>query len=276
MSEFILAPVLLELAYLGCGLTLCFLGKGLLEKGISGQFQGSGAVASHRFRLVTSSPGLVFTVSGLVIIAVAIVSPARYRISGATPPGGAPLSELAGRTIEGRFAQETRDASVAQLHYDMAIQAGGNGNHRVAATHLASAIVLQPTLLNRALGDPTLSAALADPALAGLIRSRFDLPLDVPTEPQSAPALASYLKVYIVAKGISDAAAADPRTRDLASALSKDREGESAAALLGLLQSDPRGLLRIIEDPKNSWILTSERIVRALRDRIESEMQRPK
>lgn len=68
----VVAGLIVKLAYLATGLVVCFIGKGLLEKGISGKFFGEGGGASQSFRIATSSPGLVFLVAGLVIVVVGI------------------------------------------------------------------------------------------------------------------------------------------------------------------------------------------------------------
>ena len=41
--------------------------KGLLKKDISARFAGEGEVASRKFRMVNSSPGVIYLLAGLAI-----------------------------------------------------------------------------------------------------------------------------------------------------------------------------------------------------------------
>ena len=72
------ASIIMEIAYLATGIILCMIGKSLLEKGISSKFVAEGEVVSKKFRLITSSPGLVFLVAGMAIIIYAIITPSIF------------------------------------------------------------------------------------------------------------------------------------------------------------------------------------------------------
>jgi len=71
-TELIAAIVALRVAYLAIGFGLCLIGRSLIERGVSANFEGQGAITSMRFKVVTASPGLVFGVAGLAVIALAI------------------------------------------------------------------------------------------------------------------------------------------------------------------------------------------------------------
>lgn len=73
-----IAVVLLKLANLTAGILLCFVGRGLFERGIKGDFTGEGNVSTVRFRLVTSSPGAIFLLAGLAIVISSIVTQTEF------------------------------------------------------------------------------------------------------------------------------------------------------------------------------------------------------
>jgi len=73
-----LASVTFEIAHLAAGIALCVLGKSLLEKGIRGDFTGEGEAAARKFRIVTTSPGLVFLVAGLVVIVATVFTQSEF------------------------------------------------------------------------------------------------------------------------------------------------------------------------------------------------------
>jgi hypothetical protein len=73
-----IASVTFEIAHLTAGIALCVLGKSLLEKGVRGDFTGEGEAASQKFRLVTTSPGLVFLVAGLVVIVATVFTQSEF------------------------------------------------------------------------------------------------------------------------------------------------------------------------------------------------------
>ena len=73
-----IASVTFEIAHLSAGIALCVLGKALLEKGIRGDFTGEGEVASKKFRLVTTSPGLVFLIAGLAVITATVFTQSEF------------------------------------------------------------------------------------------------------------------------------------------------------------------------------------------------------
>ena len=55
-----IATLLLKLSYLAVGVLLCYLGRDLLLKGVTAQFEGEGESSRVKLRVLTSSPGLVF------------------------------------------------------------------------------------------------------------------------------------------------------------------------------------------------------------------------
>ena len=64
--------ILLKVAYLTCGIILCLIGNNLIRKGIETKFEGEGSFAKNSIRIVTTSPGLVFLVAGLIVIGTTI------------------------------------------------------------------------------------------------------------------------------------------------------------------------------------------------------------
>lgn len=89
-----ISVVLLKLANLIAGILLCFLGKGLFERGIKTDFTGEGNVSTVRFRLVTSSPGAVFLLAGLAIVISSVVTQTQF------------VESSEGRKVESRFMQD--------------------------------------------------------------------------------------------------------------------------------------------------------------------------
>ena len=79
MIEHIISTLILDVAYLATGIALCIIGKGLLEKGISGRFLAEGEIESKKLRIATSSPGLVFLVCGLVIVIIGCIRVLRQK-----------------------------------------------------------------------------------------------------------------------------------------------------------------------------------------------------
>ena len=72
------AVIALKLAHLVAGVIICFLGKSLLIRGVRADFLGEGEIDSKKLRIVTSSPGLIFLIAGLVIVITTIVTQAEY------------------------------------------------------------------------------------------------------------------------------------------------------------------------------------------------------
>src|SRR3989442_15885072 len=91
-----IAAVILEVAHLATGVALCLLGKSLLEKGIRADFFGEGEVASKKIRLMTSSPGIIFLLAGLVVITATVFTQSEFTQSSVEP--GPSSSAAAERT----------------------------------------------------------------------------------------------------------------------------------------------------------------------------------
>ncbi len=73
-----IAAVLLELSYLCVGLLLCLMGQRLLERSVTGSTKIEGEIAGGTWKLLTTSPGIVYAICGLGIILYAIITPSVY------------------------------------------------------------------------------------------------------------------------------------------------------------------------------------------------------
>ena len=73
-----IASVLLEISYLATGIVLCMIGNSLIKKRISSDFHAEGEFDSKKFKLITSSPGLVFLTMGMIIIIYTIITPSEF------------------------------------------------------------------------------------------------------------------------------------------------------------------------------------------------------
>lgn len=78
MKWHIIAALALEILYISSGLILCIIGKNMLEKGIKADFSADGEIANKKFRIITSAPGLVFLLAGLVIVVTTITNKSKY------------------------------------------------------------------------------------------------------------------------------------------------------------------------------------------------------
>jgi hypothetical protein len=286
MLNHTIAAVILKLAYLATGLILCFIGKGLLEKGITGGFKGEGETASYKFRIVTSSPGLVFLVSGLMIVVVAVIYQAKFteteEIASITreregsesikePAGGKSLKELSKKTaVTSMLAEPSPQNQFALGQYDAAVRYAKDNNVPTAVTFLVRAVVLQPQLLERALESPDLSQAVQNPVFVAIVRERFKLPLDVAPVPVLDQAILGQLRIYIVMSSQDRG-----KMEDVSSLLSKiprQSKQEPPEATLknmeSLIARNPRALLSLLEDPQFRWILEDKVIVTSLRGKI--------
>jgi hypothetical protein len=103
-----LAAIIFEIAHLATGVALCILGKSLLEKGIRADFLGEGEIASKKIRLLTSSPGIVFLLAGLVVVTSAVFTQSEFVQSGGgaalAAPSSAPTTQTTSRLLDSSVA----------------------------------------------------------------------------------------------------------------------------------------------------------------------------
>ena len=284
MLEHIIAAVILEIAYLTTGLTLCFIGKGLLEKGITGDFAGEGQIASKKFRIVTSSPGLVFLVCGLIIVFTAITTQVKFSEKDSIPlPKNndselVPLAVLAGTVRTSVLAQSSPDMQFAMRQYENSLRRAMANDISTATIYLTRAIVLSPELLTKALAAPELKHVVRDPVFQAIVRDRFKLPLEFEDnefeDNQSSldAAILSRLRLYIVQRTMNEETFENVETEISQFPEHQQLETETVTVnrLLSLLSKNPRELLNLLENPKYSWILQSDGLASPLRKKLSN------
>ena len=181
--QHIIASVVLRLAYLATGLLFCYFGKGLLEKGICGSFSADGAAASNKFKIVISSPGLVFAVAGMVIILMAI-----NRQSIARFPTAGPAKTSKGDTQQADvfsgydLAVPTELGNLAMDRYETAVTAAEQRGLATAKHALMLAVLLDPSLLKNAQENPVLADILQDREFQTILRHRIGVSLSAAQE----------------------------------------------------------------------------------------------
>ena len=74
-----IASVLLELGYLATGLLLCYMGQRMIISGYSSHTKVEGQIGGGKWKLITSSPGIIYAVCGLGIIIFAISTQSSYK-----------------------------------------------------------------------------------------------------------------------------------------------------------------------------------------------------
>lgn len=272
-----IAAVILEIAYLITGITLCFIGKGLLEKGITGDFAGEGQIASKKFRIVTSSPGLVFLVCGLIIVFTAITTQVKFSEKDSIPlPKNndselVPLAVLAGTVRTSVLAQSSPDMQFAMRQYENSLRKAMANDISTATIYLTRAIVLSPELLTKALAAPELKHVVRDPVFQTIVRDRFKLPLEFEDNQSSLDAaILSRLRLYIVQRTMNEEMFENVETELSQFPEHQQLETETVTAnrLLSLLSKNPRELLNLLENPKHSWILQSDGLASLLRKKL--------
>lgn len=274
-----IAAVILEIAYLITGITLCFIGKGLLEKGITGDFAGEGQIASKKFRIVTSSPGLVFLVCGLIIVFTAITTQVKFSEKDSIPlPKNndselVPLAVLAGTVRTSVLVQSSPDMQFAMRQYENSLRRAMANDISTATIYLTRAIVLSPELLTKALAAPELKHVVRDPVFQTIVRDRFKLPLEFEDNQSSLDAaILSRLRLYIVKRTMNEETFENVETELSQFPEHQQLETETVTAnrLLSLLSKNPRELLNLLENPKYSWILQSDGLASLLRKKLSN------
>lgn len=273
-----LAPVILEIAYLATGLTLCFVGKGLLQKGIRGRFEGEGKFGSRTIRIVTASPGILFMLAGLTVIAIAISQTAtieervtRTVEGGPQKEGEAGLRVLLERVRVTKLAKTSNSQNVATQHYEAAKLRANQGEDALASTHLAIAITIDPSLLRNALEEPSLKKVIGNVHFQEITRARFELPLIL--EPL-VPLEISPFAEAVLTRLTKFSEMHDPsrttshKSSQLVKAIPRDSGMEpiekTMSTLDQLLHHDPHTLLVVLKDRDYSWMLEDHRVLDAL------------
>lgn len=282
----VLAAVILEVIYVAAGLIICIIGRSLLEKGITGKFAGEGEVASRRFRFVTSSPGLVFLIAGLLIVVVAILTQVNIPVSvGASSDGSNENTSPTGSTQSGHSSRNNLPTAKAPLDqlaqiatftllksesnaeeernkayaYYVEAQNATRGQDRAAALeNFVRAIALDPALLKRALKDKTLSTLLRDPKLESYVRAR----MSVAQKSQHINTISANVRQIIAKLEIKAMTGSldidENKTDSLIERLPQQSGRESVTdtqeTLRGLIDHDPAALIDVLEEPEYRWL----------------------
>ncbi len=267
------ASVIMEIAYLATGIILCMIGKGLLEKGISGKFLAEGEVASKKFRLITSSPGLVFLVAGLVIVVSAIYRQADFKQlvtkradakAGIEEPGQNSaveddLESLVQVMTSYSLAAPSEEQQFANQNYALAIENAEAGNWNTATEFLVRAISFDPSGVERALQEQKLRKIVRGPLFVTLAHARLNLALRAQREqPLSAEAMAILSKLDIFAMSVPQPADIS-KTNEIIAGIPTSARQESSHKTLrrmkALLKENPIALHSLLKDQQYRWIL---------------------
>ncbi|MCI0719531.1 MAG: hypothetical protein L0338_11270 [Acidobacteria bacterium] len=274
MMQHTIAAVLLEIAYLAAGLLLCYFGKDLLEKGITGTFQGGGGIASTRFRVVTSSPGLVFMLAGLAVVGIAIRTQSLFeqrRAESAPETSGPSMKELAETVVSSRLAEPSADQTFALGQMQAARRLLESNDRSSAMVCLVQAVVVDPALLRTALQDAQISGLTNDATFQTIVRERFKLPLNLKTAAGKATlpilgALGMLANETGNAYDVTDALRQFPRTPEL------EPLGTTAERLRDLVARNPKALFLLLRNQDYAWVLRNELLVKGLRAEVEAQL----
>lgn len=226
-TELLVAVVSLRVAYLAVGLGLCWIGRSLIERGVSADFKGEGAVARFRFKVVTASPGLVFGVAGLVVIGLAIFRQAQVPLG--------PLSTAS----TARFAADSPVAKIETALHE--------GHPQQAAAEL----------LGLWRSDPLkVGASLDEPELRPVIEAAIQLALERPqltAKPETLSVTLESVRARLWMT-LQATPALQTRTGEVGGQLAEldvaRRKGDATTAarlLVAVFNRNPKELLRILE-----------------------------
>ena len=282
MSWFLLGTIFLDIAAFATGIFLCYLGKDLLEKGISGSFIGEGEVASTQFKVITSSPGLVFAVAGLVVISTAILSDNEFTTETGVPrvAGGRDKPDLdqLSHSMTIRMLGESAAVTFAKDRFEEAEQWARVGEAESARVKLAQAIVVEPQLLRDALESPDLQLIMVDEDFEELVRRRFALASRTPEESvtntlmrASSPMrdLVGRLRLFALQRAAEGVVPED--VGHLIAQVPTQAETEATektlSTLAKLIDRNPNALVLLLEDTRYQWLRRHPAILEGLYDR---------
>ncbi|HET9387406.1 MAG TPA: hypothetical protein VFO67_19880 [Gemmatimonadales bacterium] len=281
MPWFFVGTILLDIAAFATGVLLCYFGKDLLEKGITGSFSGEGQVSSTQFKVLTSSPGLVFALAGLIVIGTAIYRGNELTTQTTAPPSisdGRPDLDQLSSSMTIRMLKESPSVQFARARLEDARQWAKAGERASALLQLAQAIVVEPQLLRAALDSAELRAVMADEDFEELVRRRFALASSTPAEsaavvPRLEPTtgdLVGHLRLFALQR-----AANGLGFEDTASLVAKvpagpgtERREATLSTLVELLGRNPNALVRLLEDDRYRWLRQDVAMMEGLRDRL--------
>ncbi len=270
------AALIVKIAYLASGLVLCFLGKGMLEKGIVADFIGEGEVASRKLRIVTSSPGIVFLLAGLTALVIGIrhetsvVSEhGEVRLGRATPDVSGSIDPLilVNRVRELNRTSPREDVERAQGYYDQAGRCEQRDANAQCVELLLKATALDPNLFTAVIDSPLLGKRLQDPVFRTFAVARLQIYLrqEVSSATLSKSASGMLARIEILAL---QSPASQPSSNVTATARARLDAGTINSALIdslvALLESDPGSLHGLLSEPGNAWALEEDDVQIAL------------
>jgi len=267
-----MATVIMEIAYLVTGIILCVIGKRLLEEGISGKFLAEGEVSSKKLRIITSSPGLVFLVAGLVIVSLAIYTKSEFKQL-ATKHGdtkaetklpsqnrGAEidLNRLVEVMTSYSLAAPSEQSNIADKNFSLAIENAESANWNKASEYLVRAISFDPSKVERALKEQKLRKLVQDSFFVNFARSRLQLALRAQREqPLSDQAMAILAKLDIFAGSLPQPSNIS-RTKEIIASIPTSSGQETSQKTLGrmkaLLKENPKALHSLLREQRYRWI----------------------
>lgn len=268
----IFTSAILEVSYLVTGLIICIIGKSLLEKGITGKFTAEGEVASKRLRLITSSPGLVFLIAGLMIVIVAIRTqvkipvvlevPLNHFVGNTSTAARVPLEQLPVlATFELLKSEEKakEEEENAYSYYAAARSAIIDGNRATVLENLVRALALNPGILKKGLDDPDLSTILHHPKLDAYVRARIAVGRKYVYMQSISPSGRMAIgKLQIKAMAKSPQEIDKKKTEYLISRLPQESGHEpvtvTKSTLNALILHDPAALIDVLEEPEYRWL----------------------
>lgn len=273
MSELTLL-VVLKVAYLGCGLILCLVGKGLIEKKLEANFEGEGSVGKSSFKVVTASPGLIFLVAGLLAIGAAIfqgfeiVDSSKESFTESTDQSTEKITKLVGKIREIRFINTDLSGPSVNAAINLATEYAVAGNIEESAVYVAIAIVTSPGTLARFHEDKVFVAVLKNPHLNNIIQSRFALPISMPQTPDnqlSTVAVQNLAQLQSLARLESLAAdqisLASKKSESIPNIDNQQSEEQTLKILEQILDLSADALLKELSKPHRRWVLENEKIM---------------
>ncbi|MBC8376633.1 MAG: hypothetical protein H8E26_11365 [FCB group bacterium] len=293
MSDLMLL-VLLKVAYLACGLTLCIIGKNLIKKKFETKFEGEGLIAKTSFKIATTSPGLVFLVAGLIVIGVAIFQ--QSEISEAYHEATSKNKEWKTQELKTtmtddydvlvekirtiRFAQEADRTQFINTELKQAKDLANAGKVNEAAVHLSIAVVFQPAALANIVSDSAYFSVIKLPQFNTITTARFELPLHTTRLPVNslspiAEVVVTGLQTLASRQKLKDEQALEAWTIANLIPITRDIESTKMTVnrLVELLDKSPHVLLEHLSDVNGRWILEDQNILSELEVVINWKIQ---
>ena len=281
--------ILLKVAYLGCGLVLCLIGKGLIERKLKAKFESEGSVGNSTFKVVSTSPGLIFLTAGFFAIGAAIFqefelvdSNTDSSMVSADPSSDstAKISKLVERVRTIRFADADSSESSVESAVAFATRFAASGDIERASVYAAMAIVASPGSLAQFHEDSVFEQVLENPHLRNIIQARFELPIFQPqTSSNHLSPVAEHVLSRLQSLGKLESPATDRigQAAKLSEAIpdTADTQGEeiSLDQLMQVLELSASVLLNELRKPQRSWILENDKILTELELAVDARMR---